>query len=417
MPAPATANGAADLKSKLKAVEDELAALRERRAVQAREADSAKAAFAATPGHSTNSVQFKQAQAAVSEVKALDEQIAEVQAGHIGILRMLGQEPGATGKDGAGSDTRTLERLKSEPGRWLAAVLDRRKGDVQRLPDEVRFKTLSTGANVSTVEESAAVIDLLSPQSVVSASGVQTIRIDSTEARIPRFTTMPVAGWVAELAAFPTSDAGLELVSTKPPKVGLVSGLSIELFSDLSSEALAMVQNQLLRAVALAFDHGILFGSGTAPEPRGVANTTGILTETGVPLTNLSGFASAIGDLIATNARPGALVMNPTDFGTLLGVTEQTGSNVPLWQASVAGGAQGLRLPYFDVPLYLTPAAPVGTALLYDPACIVAVVRKDVDLAVDPYYDFDHGEVGLRVYLRGSVVVGQADGAVNITFA
>jgi hypothetical protein len=37
------------------------------------------------------------------------------------------------------------------------------------------------------------------------------------------------------------------------------------------------------------------------------------------------------------------------------------------------------------------------------------------DIAVDPYYGFDTGEVGLRTYLRGDVVVGQSKAAVVIT--
>jgi len=58
-----------------------------------------------------------------------------------------------------------------------------------------------------------------------------------------------------------------------------------------------------------------------------------------------------------------------------------------------------------------------GEALLYDPAVILAIVRKDADIALDPLYSFDTGEVGLRVYLRATIVVGQGNGAVHITFA
>jgi hypothetical protein len=106
--------------------------------------------------------------------------------------------------------------------------------------------------------------------------------------------------------------------------------------------ALSVVQLGITRAVALAYDEGILFGSGVAPEPRGVANTPGIIVESGVPLDSLAGFASAIGNLPATNPQPRALVMNPVDLGTLLGVTEGDGSTVPLWKTAISG-AQGCR--------------------------------------------------------------------------
>jgi HK97 family phage major capsid protein len=140
------------------------------------------------------------------------------------------------------------------------------------------------------------------------------------------------------------------------------------------------------------------------------------VTETGVPLDSLAGFATAIGDLLASNAQPGALVLNPVDLGTLLGVTESAESNVPLWKDAVAGAA-GLRLPYFGTPLFVTPACPQGTGLMFDPRTVLVVVRKEADVAVDPYYGFDHGSVGLRVYTRATVVVGQPAGAVRLTFA
>jgi HK97 family phage major capsid protein len=409
---------ATQTRAKLTEIESKIRELREKRAGAILTRDRARDAFALVPGYDTNSREFKAAQVTVKAVEDIDAQVADAQQAQVGVLRLLGQDTSkARGDDFNGGDRHAVELLKSEPGRWLASALDRRKDQVQNLPDGVRFKAMSTTANGGTVEESEAVLDLLSPQSVAFASGIRSITIDSTETRIPRFTSTPQAGWRVELGPFVKSDAGLEQVTAKPPMCGLVSTLSIELFADLTPLALSMVQTQMLRAVSLALDKGLLFGSGTAPEPRGLANTVGILTETGVPLTNLAGFASAIGDLLATNARPGALVMNPLDVGVLLGLTEDATSNVPLWKASLTGGPAGLRLPYFDTPLWPTPACPQGTALLYDPATVIAVIRSDVDVAVDPLYSMDTGEIGFRVFVRAVPIVGQPTGTVKITFA
>ena len=55
------------------------------------------------------------------------------------------------------------------------------------------------------------------------AAGVQRIVIGTTEMRIPRFTGLPDAGWVPELGVSPRPDVGLEMVTVRPDKAGLVT--------------------------------------------------------------------------------------------------------------------------------------------------------------------------------------------------
>src|SRR3954469_8316323 len=88
---------------------------------------------------------------------------------------------------------------------------------------------LDTNA-ISTAAETDAMIDLLAPQSVAIASGIQTLPIDTTKTRIPRFTDLPTAAWIPERGAFPKSAPGIEMIEVDPPKVGLVSPLSVEVF-------------------------------------------------------------------------------------------------------------------------------------------------------------------------------------------
>jgi HK97 family phage major capsid protein len=418
MPAAAAAPPLDALRVQLRGIRDSIHQARAERAEALSRRDSAREAVArmnTPPSELVRTEEFRAAERAQEQLSACDDRLIDLQNAERGVLALLGESPGGNG-NGHHDHRVATQRLVSEPGRWLSTVLSRRKRDVPGLDDALRFTLAATMSDVSTVEESAALIDLLTPRSVAMASGIGVVRIDSTETRVPRFTSRPTAGWVPELAPFPKDAPGLEMVPVKPPKVGLVSGLSLEVFEDLSGVALAGVQTQLLRAVALALDAGILFGDGTGASPRGVANTTGIGAVTGVPLTSLAGFAEAIGIIITENAQAAALVMNPSDFGQLLGVTEESGSVVPLWKSAVSG-ADGLRLPYFDTPLWLTPACPAGTALLYDPATVTAIVRKDAQLDVDPYYNLDIGEIGLRVYVRASVLVGQPEGSVRMTFA
>jgi hypothetical protein len=126
--------------------------------------------------------------------------------------------------------------------------------------------------------------------------------------------------------------------NSKPPRWAwsAVSTLSVDAFEDLSPTTLALTQTQLMRAVSLAVDAGLLFGDGTGEKPVGVGNVSGHQTPTG-GLEFLAVFAPAIGKLLAVNARPGAVALNPLDYGTLLELTEGTRTaftaNVPLLRA------------------------------------------------------------------------------------
>jgi HK97 family phage major capsid protein len=262
-------------------------------------------------------------------------------------------------------------------------VVDRRRDEVPSLRERGSRKALET-SDVGLVEESRAFIDLVSPRTVILNSGVQMISITETSVSVPRFDTLPTAGWRGEPQPFPLSDAGLSRIESTPPACGLVSVLSTELWEDLTPELLSGLQVQILRSVGLALDRGLIAGSGTAPEPRGIANTTGLTAVSGT-LANLRTFSDTIGALVAVNAAPSVIVITPATYRTLLGLMEAAGSNKPLVPAAPA--TQGFTIPnYFrGVTWYVSAGVPANTALVFDPSAISVVLRHPADLAVDPY--------------------------------
>jgi HK97 family phage major capsid protein len=432
---PPTTTDQPSLVTRLKEIQASTRALRDELGEARREASEKRDALAASTvptAELRNTPEWRAAERARATASDLQAQVNDAQEAEGDILRLLvgddgGPAAGGNGpQDGVSGDD--VRALVNTPGALLSSILDRRKADIPTLPDHIRHGASSmagiTSANVSTITESTAIIDLLTPLSVAIASGINVLRLDTTKTRVPRFTELPVAAWIPELGDFPINPPGIEMVDVEPPKVGLITELSLEVFEDLRPMTLAMLQLQLLRAIALKFDAGILFGDGGDDGPGGDVTPLGVFNTTGIgftdvePLTSLTVFANALAMIIGSNARPGALAMNPIDVGTLLALTESAdgaGSNVPLWKASV-GSPSGLRLPYFDTPIWPTPACPRGKALLYDPSTVIVVIRREADIAIDPYYGFGNGVVGLRSYLRGDVVVGQAEGAVRIEF-
>lgn len=398
----------AKIKEQLKAIESDIATLATKLAGRRTALDTAKAAFASEADYEVGSPVFKAAEAARDELHAVEgEMDAKVKA-QVSLLQLLGDYKPGTGT----SDSTALARLKSEPGEWLSSVLDRHKAEVSRLPDDLRFKALTIASNYSSIDESEVVIDLLAPSSVALASGMARLMITSSKTSVPKFTTLPTSDWVAELAPFPKHDSGLVMVEIEPNKAGLVSGLSIELFADLSPAALSTVQLQLMRSVALTLDAGLLFGTGVDPEPLGLAEMSGIGALPGQVFTDVKWVNKAIAMLLASNAQPNTAVIHPLDFGLMLDLPEEAGSNKPLISAS----GQGVEIPLWPgLRWYFTPACARKRALIYDSRCALAVIRQDSDLAVDPFYGFDTGEVGLRVYSRADIEAVES-GIVEVTF-
>ena len=114
----------------------------------------------------------------------------------------------------------------------------------------------------------------------------------------------------------------------------------------------------LANALALELDRVALLGSGTAPEPRGIFNTSGILSQSqgdnGAALTGFGPLVTAWGALAAENCAPNAMVMAPrtrTTLGGLLATDNQPLNPPPL----IAG-----------VPMLVTSQMPItqtqGTA-------------------------------------------------------
>lgn len=435
------------LADELKSIQDRKTAARGERAAAIKERDAARAKLERSKNIDRNSAEFRQAREASLTAAKLGDELAELGERESELLVMMGradetqiarqaasgngpEDGDLPGPFGERDDQRAADALSGTPGALMATMIERRKRNLpegtiaehlRSSPAAAAVLPISTD-QVSVDVETLALIDLLVPRTAALASGIQVIPIDGTKTRLPRFTELPVAQWTLEGAEMPESGPGIEMVDVEPGKIGLVTPLTVEVFEDVRPAVLSAMQTQLLRAIALGFDAGILFGSGLAGEPLGVANTTGVAVVT-APLTDLNPFARAIAALIASNAGVGALAMHPLDIGVLLELVEFSGatnSNVPLWKNAINPDAQGrisaLLLPHFGVPIWPTPGAPRGTALMYDPSAIAAVIRRRADIALDPFYNTRRGLVALRSYLRGDVLVAQAAGAVRIYF-
>ena len=158
-------------------------------------------------------------------------------------------------------------------------------------------------------------IDKMRAQQTVVRAGARTVMLDSMKTTIARLDTDPTAAWRNENAAVANSDAVFSAVVLQPRSLAVIVQLSMELLEDSINLNEAM-QRAFSGSFAVELDRVALFGSGTAPEPRGIFNTSGIgsvsMGTNGLALSNFDPFIDAWQSLADANSpEPTAAIMAP----------------------------------------------------------------------------------------------------------
>ena len=158
-------------------------------------------------------------------------------------------------------------------------------------------------------------IDKMRAQQTVVRAGARTVMLDSMKTTIARLDTDPTAAWRNENAAVANSDAVFSAVVLQPRSLAVIVQLSMELLEDSINLNEAM-QRAFSGSFAVELDRVALYGSGTAPEPRGIANTSNVgsilLGINGAALTNFDSFIDAWQALADANSpEPTAAIMAP----------------------------------------------------------------------------------------------------------
>lgn len=229
--------------------------------------------------------------------------------------------------------------------------------------NEAEERALSEGTNSAggfTVPTPLAsqFIDRLRARSVVMQAGAQTVPMDSATLAIARLETDPDSGWRNENAAIAEGDPTFGRVTFTARTLAGKLTLSRELAAD-SLNVGAMIENAFAQSMAVELDRAALYGSGTAPEPRGVANTSGInavsMAANGAALADYDDILDTLLALKNNNAAdPTAMICAPRTEIALAKLKDADGN--PLVPPAMVG----------RIPLLSTTSAPIdedeGTA-------------------------------------------------------
>lgn len=207
-------------------------------------------------------------------------------------------------------------------GRYIKALIS---GDWSQAPAELKaMGTATGGAGGYLVPRplAAQVLDLARAKTRVMEAGATIVPMESSTLRVAKIAGDPSPAWHVENASdVQVEDATIGAVEFTARTLPIIVKISRELVED-GQGVDAAISMSLAGAFALELDRVALFGSGTAPEPRGLANTPGLSTivqgtGNGAKLTSYAPLVAAIGDVWSRNFEPTAGILSPRELTTL----------------------------------------------------------------------------------------------------
>jgi HK97 family phage major capsid protein len=173
----------------------------------------------------------------------------------------------------------------------------------------------STGGVTVPDITSADLIDKLRARLVLARLGARVVPLTTDKTTIARLDTDPIAAWRLENAPVAESDPTFSGVVFQPKTLAVIVKASRELVED-SLNIVEALENAFTRSMAVELERVALAGSGTAPEPRGIRNTTGVHEST-ASLTNYDALIDLAALVWGANAVVNGMAMAPRSYATI----------------------------------------------------------------------------------------------------
>lgn len=255
------------------------------------------------------------------------------------------------------------------------------------------------------------ILEALAPASSVLTAGAGILPlVDGAKTfTMVRVDTIPTAGWRSEAGNVSTSDPAFGAVVATPRSLAFQFKVSRELLMDGVG-----IEQALARVIAQAFakemDRVALRGSGTAPEPRGILNTTNVNAVTnganGTALATIkwSNLLDGIKAVMNYDApMPTAAIMAPRTLTGFAGLADSTGQ--PLMQPDLLRGVRFLGTSQIPVNLTVGTSSDCTELYLGDFTKALYAMREQVSLQKLSELYAGTGEIGFVGHARVDVMV------------
>jgi len=254
-------------------------------------------------------------------------------------------------------------------------------------PEETR-----TGRVVPFATRPIQVADLI-PQTETSQSAVQYME-ETT------FTNN--AAEVAEAGTYPEAALGLTEQSSLVRKIAVFLPVTDEQLED-EPQARGYVENRLPFMVRQRLDSQILIGNGTAPNLRGLLNTSGIQTQAkGADPVPDAVYKAIVKVETVGQAMANAVVFNPTDWQSVRLL--RTADGLYIWGNPSDAGPERI----WGLQVVRAQAETLGTSVVGDfQNFIELAVRRGIDIQVSNSHStfFVEGKQAIRADIRAALVV------------
>lgn len=149
--------------------------------------------------------------------------------------------------------------------------------DYQRRFEKRDFTITTEGADIMQTNL-GALIPVLRPQPVLDTLGVQFLTGLTGDFQLPRQTAAATMAWATENGAATESTPTTDNIKLTPNRCAGFVDISRLSTIQSSFSIENWIRNEIATALAQEIDRVGVNGSGTAPEPRGIINTTGVGT-------------------------------------------------------------------------------------------------------------------------------------------
>jgi len=274
-------------------------------------------------------------------------------------------------------------------------------------------KALSVGTNSAggyTVPNllQSGILQALVPASSLLSAGAGLVPIEAgATTTFAAVNAIPTAAWRAEAGNVAESDPTFRSVVATPRSLAFLFKISRELLGD-GQDIEGALRIAIAQAFAKELDRAGLRGSGTAPEPRGILNTSGIQSVTnganGTVLGSYANLFSAVQAVLTADApMPTAAIMHPRSLvklGALLDSTNQPVAVPPMLQRMNL-------IATSQVPINLTVGSSVDCSEIYvaDFTKMGFAMRENVSIQMADQIYAATGQVAFIGHVRADVIV------------